>query len=82
MRPVAVSARSIRADLPATIGFGQSAALSAVSALPGANNERSSISTPWSTMRKTTACADVVMRSIIDTYFGPNRTAADLKEHQ
>src|SRR5580692_4940159 len=31
-------------------------------------------------MRKTTACADVVMRSIIDTYFGPNRTVADLRE--
>jgi hypothetical protein len=25
-------------------------------------------------------CADVVMRSIIDTYFGPNRTVADLRE--
>jgi hypothetical protein len=31
-------------------------------------------------MRKTTGCADVVMRSIIDTYFGPNRTVADLRE--
>jgi hypothetical protein len=31
-------------------------------------------------MRKTTTCADVVMRSIIDTYFGPNRTVADLRE--
>jgi hypothetical protein len=31
-------------------------------------------------MRKTTASADVVMRSIIDTYFGPNRTVADLRE--
>jgi hypothetical protein len=31
-------------------------------------------------MRTTTACADVVMRSIIDTYFGPNRTVADLRE--
>ena len=31
-------------------------------------------------MRKTTLCADVVMRSIIDTYFGPNRTVADLRE--
>jgi hypothetical protein len=28
-------------------------------------------------MRKTTACADVVMQSIIDTYFAPNRTVAD-----
>jgi hypothetical protein len=31
-------------------------------------------------MRKTTGCADVVMRSIIDTYFGPKRTLADLRE--
>ena len=31
-------------------------------------------------MRKTTACADVVTRSIIDTYFGPNRTVANLRE--
>jgi hypothetical protein len=31
-------------------------------------------------MRKTTGCADVVMRSIIDTDFGPNRTVADLRE--
>jgi hypothetical protein len=31
-------------------------------------------------MRKTTASANVVMRSIIDTYFGPNRTVADLRE--
>src|SRR6202020_140754 len=31
-------------------------------------------------MTKTTASADVVTRSIIDTYFGPNRTVADLRE--
>lgn len=31
-------------------------------------------------MRKTTLCAGVVMRSIIDTYFGPNRTVADPRE--
>ena len=35
-RPVAASARSIRTGLPATVGCGQSFALSAVSALPGA----------------------------------------------
>ena len=34
--PVAASARSIRTGLPATVGFGQSGVLSAVSALPGA----------------------------------------------
>ena len=31
-------------------------------------------------MSKTTACADVVMRSIIDTYYTPNRTVADLRD--
>jgi hypothetical protein len=31
-------------------------------------------------MTKTTACADVVMRTIVDTYFTPNRTLADLRE--
>jgi hypothetical protein len=31
-------------------------------------------------MQKTTACADVVVRSILDTYFRPNRTVADLTE--
>ena len=36
VRPVAASARSIRTGLPATVGFGQSSTLSAVSALPGA----------------------------------------------
>jgi hypothetical protein len=35
-RPVVVSTRSIRAGLPATTGFGQSSASSAVSAFPGA----------------------------------------------
>src|ERR1700677_98737 len=35
-RPVAVSARSIRTGLPATVGCGQSSALSAVKAFPGA----------------------------------------------
>src|SRR6202522_1032254 len=35
-RPVAASARSIRTGLPATVGCGQSSALSAVNALPGA----------------------------------------------
>jgi hypothetical protein len=31
-------------------------------------------------MSKTTACADIVMRSIVETYSTPNRTVADLKE--
>jgi hypothetical protein len=31
-------------------------------------------------MSKTTACADLVMRSIVETYFTPNRTLADLRE--
>ncbi len=31
-------------------------------------------------MSKTTACADIVMRSIVDTYYTPNRTVADLRE--
>jgi hypothetical protein len=31
-------------------------------------------------MGKTTACADMVMRSIIDTYYAPNRTVADLRD--
>jgi hypothetical protein len=31
-------------------------------------------------MGKTTACADIVMRSIVDTYYRPNRTVADLRE--
>ena len=30
-------------------------------------------------MSKTTACADIVMRSIVDTYYTPNRTVADLR---
>jgi hypothetical protein len=31
-------------------------------------------------MGKTTACADIVMHSIVDTYYTPNRTVADLRE--
>jgi hypothetical protein len=31
-------------------------------------------------MSKTTTCADVVMRAIVDTYYAPNRTVADLRE--
>ena len=31
-------------------------------------------------MPKTVACADIVMRSIIETYFAPNRTVADIHE--
>jgi hypothetical protein len=31
-------------------------------------------------MTKTTACADVVMRTIVETYFTPNRTLADLRD--
>ena len=31
-------------------------------------------------MSKTTACADIVMRSIVETYSTPNRTVADLRE--
>jgi hypothetical protein len=31
-------------------------------------------------MPRSVACADNVMRSIIDTYFAPNRTVADLRE--
>jgi hypothetical protein len=31
-------------------------------------------------MGKTTACADIVMRAIVDTYYTPNRTVADLRE--
>ena len=31
-------------------------------------------------LSKTTACADLVMRSIVETYYTPNRTVADLKE--
>lgn len=31
-------------------------------------------------MPKTVACADIVMRSIIETYYAPNRTVADLRE--
>jgi hypothetical protein len=30
-------------------------------------------------MTKTTACADIVMRSIVETYFAPKRTLADLR---
>ena len=30
-------------------------------------------------MSKTTACADIVMRSIVETYSTPNRTVADLR---
>jgi hypothetical protein len=31
-------------------------------------------------MLRTTSCADVVMRAIVDAYFAPNRTVADLRE--
>jgi hypothetical protein len=31
-------------------------------------------------MSKTTVCADIVMRSIVETYSAPNRTVADLRE--
>jgi hypothetical protein len=31
-------------------------------------------------MPKAVACADIVMRSIIETYFAPNRTVADIRE--
>jgi hypothetical protein len=31
-------------------------------------------------MPRTVACADVVMRAIVDTYFAPNRTVADIRE--
>ena len=31
-------------------------------------------------MPRSVACADIVMRSIIETYFAPNRTVADLRE--
>jgi hypothetical protein len=31
-------------------------------------------------MSKTTACADLVMRAIVETYYAPNRTVADLRE--
>jgi hypothetical protein len=31
-------------------------------------------------MPRSVACADIVMGSIIDTYFAPNRTVADLRE--
>jgi hypothetical protein len=31
-------------------------------------------------MTKATACADIVMRSIVETYYTPNRTVADLRE--
>jgi len=31
-------------------------------------------------MPKSVVCADNVMRSILDTYFSPNRTVADLRE--
>ena len=31
-------------------------------------------------MPKTVACADIVMRSIVETYFAPNRTVADIRE--
>ncbi len=31
-------------------------------------------------MSKTTECADSVMRAIVDTYYTPNRTVADLRE--
>jgi hypothetical protein len=31
-------------------------------------------------MGKTTASADIVMRSIVDPYYRPNRTVADLRE--
>ena len=31
-------------------------------------------------MPKSVVCADNVMRSILDTYFAPNRTIADIRE--
>jgi hypothetical protein len=31
-------------------------------------------------MPKSVVCADNVMRSILDTYFSPNRTIADIRE--
>jgi hypothetical protein len=31
-------------------------------------------------LSKTTACADLVMRAIVETYYTPNRTLADLRE--
>ena len=31
-------------------------------------------------LSKTTGCADLVMRSIVETYYTPNRTVADLRE--
>jgi hypothetical protein len=31
-------------------------------------------------LSKTTACADIVMRSIVETYHTPNRTVADLRQ--
>ena len=31
-------------------------------------------------MPKSAACADTVMRSILDTYYSPNRTVADISE--
>jgi hypothetical protein len=31
-------------------------------------------------MSKTTASADLAMRSIVETYYTPNRTLADLRE--
>ena len=31
-------------------------------------------------MPKTVACGDIVMQSIVETYFAPNRTVADIRE--
>ncbi len=31
-------------------------------------------------MPRSVACAEIVMRSILDTYFAPNRTIADIRE--
>ena len=31
-------------------------------------------------MPRSVACAEIVMRSIVETYFAPNRTVADLRE--
>jgi hypothetical protein len=31
-------------------------------------------------MPRSVACADIVMRSIIETYFAPNRTVADIRQ--
>jgi hypothetical protein len=31
-------------------------------------------------MPRSVACADIVMRSILETYFAPNRTVADIRE--